>query len=510
MQKLKTEKLIHFLSVPNLTAFSFLLLTLVTAGRYGFFGDELYYFACSKHLAFGYVDHPPLVAILTFISVKIFGETLIGLRFLSGLAGAGTVLIASHISKSLGGNKFSQSLAALLILFSAGIPAISSFFSMNPVDIFLCSLFILLFIKIIDDPSPKKWIILGLVLGIGLLNKYTFMVLGFSTITALMITKHWRYFKSPWLYISFLIGFLLFLPHIIWQIDHSFPTLEFMKNATSNKNLSLSPLTFILQLILGLNPFTFPIWLSGIIFLTFGKHFKKYHIFGWMAILFLAVYMTQNSKVYYAIPIFPLLFAAGSIVIEKWVEKYHMNYIKWVTIILIVISGTVLMPLFVPILPVEQFVSYSKTIGVWDYIKMEQDESDLLPLHFIYRFGWPEMVELVAETYHSLPIEDQADETAILASWYGPAGAIDHFGQKLGLPPSICGRNNYWIWGFREYTGECIISVGFNVEQMKQFYNDVRVAANFIHPYAYNLTICICKDPKFKLEEIWHEVKVYN
>ena len=169
------ESLRNRITIPNVSAAAFLLLTLVTSGRYGFYGDELYYFACSKHLAWGYVDHPPLVALLTFIGTRIFGENIFGLRFLSGLAGAVTVMLSAKIAQMLGGGKLSQALAALSICFAIAFPAISSFFSMNPVDIMLCTMFIYLFAKTIEAPYPQKWITLGVLFGVGLLNKYTFL-----------------------------------------------------------------------------------------------------------------------------------------------------------------------------------------------------------------------------------------------------------------------------------------------------------------------------------------------
>ncbi len=233
LQKYLRQKM----TIPTVSAAGFLFLTLVTSGQYGFYGDELYYFACSKHLAWGYVDHPPLVALLTFIGTRIFGETIIGLRFLSGLAGAVTVLLSAKIAQMLGGGKLSQALAALSICFAIAFPAISSFFSMNPVDIMLCTLFIYLFAKTIDAPSPQKWMRLGVLFGVGLLNKYTFLVLGLSLLLSLVITRRWNVLKSFWMYAGVAIGLALFLPHVMWQVDHGWPTLEFMRNAAEYKNL---------------------------------------------------------------------------------------------------------------------------------------------------------------------------------------------------------------------------------------------------------------------------------
>lgn len=166
-------------TIPNVAALGFLILTLATAGHYGFFGDELYYFACSRHLAFGYVDHPPIVALLTFISRIIFGETIISLRSMSGLFGAFTVFLSAKLAEEIGGGKYSQAIAALSICFGLAFTALSSFFSMNPVDIMLCTLFLLLFLRTIREPSPEKWITLGVLLGFGLLNKYTSWYLDF-------------------------------------------------------------------------------------------------------------------------------------------------------------------------------------------------------------------------------------------------------------------------------------------------------------------------------------------
>jgi len=502
------KSLQRLFTIPNFAAFGFLVLTVATAGHYGFFGDELYYLECSKHLAFGYVDHPPLIAILTFISRTIFGETIIGLRFISGLFGAFTVFFTTKIAGEIGGGKYSQALAALTICFGLAFPALSSFFSMNPVDIMLCTLFTLMFLKTIRAPSPKKWITLGIISGFGLLNKYTFLVLGFSLLVSLIITKKWHILKSPWIYLSGLIGLLMFLPHILWEINNGWPTLEFMQNATEYKNLSLSPFAFLSQIIIGLNPFTFPIWLSGLGFLLFSRKIKDYRFLGWTAAIFILIYMLQNSKFYYVVPIFPLLLSSGAVAVEQFLIMFHTGVPKLAVLTILIISGCVLMPLAVPILPVDQLVKYSKTLGLQNELRMEKGESIALPLHFAYRFGWKELVDTVADAYYNLP-QEQRKKCAILASWYGIAGAIDHYGQKYKLPDAICPRNNYWIWGTHDYSGEVVLAVGYNSHTLKKYFNSVKQAASFTHQYAYNQIIYLCRKPKKTLKQMWPELKVF-
>lgn len=500
------ESLRQQITIPLFAAVCFLLLTLITAGQYGFFGDELYYFACSKHLAWGYVDHPPLVALLTRIGIWIFGETMIGLRFMSGMAGAITVLLSARIAGMLGGGKFSQSLAALSICFATAFPALSSFFSMNPVDIMLCTLFIYLLAKTIITPIPKKWIMLGVLFGVGLLNKYTFFVLGFSLIVSLIITKRWGVLRSPRMYVGCLIGLVMFLPHIIWQIHHGWPTLEFMHNATEYKNLSLSPILFLTQLTIGLNPLTLPLWFGGLLYLLLSKEIKEYRYLGWIAVIFILIYMFQNSKFYYVLPVFPLLLSSGAVAIERFSQNYRIRWPKWIIGSTMIISGTLLMPLAVPILPVNQFVSYAKTLGLWNSIRMEKGEGNTLPLHFVYRFGWEELTDLVGKAYNALP-RDEKHKCAILASWYGIAGAIDHFGQKNGLPNAICPRNSYWIWGSRNYSGEVVLAVGYNAHFLKEFFGSVERVAYFENTYAYDVEIFLCQKPKAALDLMWPRLK---
>jgi hypothetical protein len=499
---------LELVTVPNCAALFFLLLTLVTAGRYGFFGDELYYFACSKHLAWGYVDQPPMVAFLTFLSTHVFGETMFSLRLMSGLAGAVTVLLAARIAKLLGGGKFSQSLAALSICFAPAFPALSSFFSMNPVDIMLCNLFVLLFLSAVKAPPRTKWIALGILIGAGLLNKYTFLVLGFSLFVSLVITKQWVILRLPWLYLSAALGFLIFLPHILWQIHNGWPTLEFMRNATLHKNLALSAVAFLAQLAFSLNPFTLPVWLYGLAYLLFSKDVKEFRYLGWTVMVFLIIYMIQNSKVYYVVPIFPVLLGSGAVAVERFSLRRGARWLRWITVSSLIVSGTILMPLAVPILPVEQFVAYAKTLHIWNAIRMEKGEGNVLPLHFVYRLGWQELVDTVGVAYDALP-QGERDSCAVLASWYGIAGAIDHFGPRVGLPNAICPRNNYWLWGTRNYSMKVVLAVGYNARYLQEFFDNVQRVASFDQPYAYGADIYVCKDAKYPIDELWRRLKLF-
>ena len=164
------------------------------------------------------------------------------------------------------------------------------------------------------------------------------------------------------------------------------------------------------------------------------------------------------------------------------------------------------MPLVVPMLPDPQFVSYSRSLGFWNLIRMEKGEEDVLPLHFVYRLGWEELVDSVARTYGTLS-EDEKEQCAILASWYVPAEAIDHCGPSLGLPEAICPRNNYWLWGPRHCSGDVVLAVGDDAEYLRQFFGRVLFVADIKNPYGYDYALCICRQPKIPFDQMWLRLK---
>jgi 4-amino-4-deoxy-L-arabinose transferase-like glycosyltransferase len=93
-----------------------LLFHLVTFHGYGIFRDELYYLACSRHLAWGYVEFPPLIAVLTRGVTMLLGDSLFAIRLLPALAGAGLVVLTAMIARELGGGRFAQALAGLAVI----------------------------------------------------------------------------------------------------------------------------------------------------------------------------------------------------------------------------------------------------------------------------------------------------------------------------------------------------------------------------------------------------------
>src|SRR5262250_435303 len=294
-----------------------LVVHLYAGHRYGYLGDELYYLACSRHLAWGYVDQPPLIAMIAWAVRHTLGQSLLAIRFLSALAGAVEVVLTALIARELGGRRFAQVLAAITTLTAPGILGLDSIFTMNAFEPLFWMTCAYLVIRIIKTGNERLWIWFGLVSGIGLENKYSMMIFGAGIVLGLLLTNQRKLLANRWLWIGGVVAFVIFVPNLWWNIQHHFPFLELQANIRrSGRNVPLGPLKFLVEEILTLHPLTLPIWLGGLWFFFFTKAGKPFRAFGWAWVFSAVVIMRLSPRVYYLYPAFPMLFAGGSVMWE--------------------------------------------------------------------------------------------------------------------------------------------------------------------------------------------------
>lgn len=497
--------------ISYLAAFK-LVIHFLTNGEYGYFRDELYFLACGEHLDWGYVDHPPLVAVTARASRWLLGDSLFAIRFFPALAGALKVLLTGLFARELGGGRFAQVLAAITAIIAPVYLGIDTLLSMNafePLFWTACAYIVLLILK---GGSQQLWLLFGLIAGVGLLNKHSMIFFGAGIVTGLLVTPARRVFLSKWIYLGGLIAFVVFLPNLIWQVTHDWPTLELLRNvANSNKNVTLSPAEFILQQILIMHPLTFPVWLAGLYFYLVSSAGKPYRAFGWSYIATLVLFIALKGKNYYLAPIYPVLLAPGAVFIEGFIRERNLKWLKPAFTTLLIIGGIITALLALPALSVENYLKYSRMLGMPEGgIKTETGHRGKLPQNFGDMFGWEEMTATVARVYNSLPPEDQA-RCAIFGQNYGEAGAIDFFGPRYNLPKAISAHQNYYLWGPRDYTGEVMIVLGDKVERLKELFNQVEqketIKCDYCMPYESNLPVFLCRDMKMPIKELWPMIK---
>jgi hypothetical protein len=501
--------LIFYLSLTRLLFHFYVNAT----GGYGIFRDELYYLACAENLSTGYVDQPPLSIFILKLSTLLFGDSLFAIRIVPALCGTLTMFITGLITIRLGGRWYAQLLAGICSMSLITIGT-NSVYSMNSIDILCWAIVGYLILCIIQDENKILWPVLGIVLGLAALNKIGVLFLGCGILVGLFVSPQRKWLTTIWPYSTALIAFILFSPYIFWNVQHDFAHLEFIRRASEGKYSGLSSLKFVTDQFLINNPLASVVWVGGLGALLFHSTLKQYR---WLAFLYLVPFVifivNGTSKAEYLAAGYAILWAAGSVWWEKiTIGKIGMRVVRPLLIVPTLALTMLFIPMVTPILPVERYIQYAKSLGE-EPSSNESKQLAELPQHFADMFGWPEKAHDVAKVFNTLSEADKK-RCAIFGTNYGDCGAIDYFGEDLGLPKAIGNHNNYWVWGPRGYTGEIMIIMGGDYEDHVGDFESVTEATvsdcQYCMPYEDNMKIFLCRGLKGGLESIWEEEKHYD
>jgi hypothetical protein len=481
---------------------------------YGYFRDEMYYIACGRRLAWGYVDHGPGVAIQARLALALFGRSLAGIRMLSAMAGAGMVFLTGMLAWALGGRRPAQGLAMLGVLISPQYLGTDGYLSMNSVEPVFWMGSLLALVLLAREGNQRLWIWFGLSSGLGLLNKPSMAFFLVALLAGLLLTPARRLLLNRWAAVGVALMVLIALPNLLWQVQNHWPTLEFLHNGqVENKNIKLGPVAFFLAQVKQMNPLTALVWGAGLVSLLRGKQWRW---IGLMYCFFLAIMMALHAKDYYVAPVYPVLFAAGGI---AWERRFASSrcvarnrafaFPEMRSVMLL--TGVLLLPLSMPIMPPTQWIAYTKATHLYGQNSNTENEgSGPLPQFFADRFGWQEEVEQVERAYAGLSAEDKA-KVGILCSNYGEASALNFLGHGLPFASSV--QNNYWIWGPQGATGEVIISIsGYSPEEMRERYDSVEIVGRMGTAYSMpfeHRNIYLARGRRPSLLTDWPEMKNY-
>ena len=478
---------------------SLFLLHMLFNRRYGYFVDELYYLACSHHLAWGYVDQPPLIALITWLERVSLGDSLHALRFLPAVAAGGKVLLTGLIARELGARRFAIVLASVAVIVAPFYLGIDNLLTMNAFEPLFWMGCALIALKIFHGANPRLWLAFGLLAGIGLQNKHSMLFFGFALVVGMLLGGERRHFAQPWIWFGGAIALLIFLPNLLWEIHRNFPTIELLRSVQlSGRNTALGWLGFILTQIAILHPLSAPIWIAGLVSLFRDPERRGHRVLAWTYVTILLCMLLFHGRIYYMAPAYPMLFAAGGVAFENWIERRRWNSLKPAYIAVLLVTGAIFAPFaYFPLLTVDQYIAYSKFMHLAPP-KIENHEQGPLPQIYADQFGWQEMAQTVAAAYFQLPPEERRD-CAIFGQNYGQAGAIDFFGAKLDLPNAISGHQSYFYWGPRGYSGRCMIVLDDSYETLSTLFESVEKVGHVTHPLSMpyqHFDVFLCRRPR--------------
>jgi len=479
---------------------------------YGYFRDELYFLICGRHLAWGYVDHGPLVAVQARLAETIFGHSLTGIRMFSTLAGASRIFITGILAWSLGGHRAAQALAMIGVLVAPQYLGTDSYLSMNSVESLFWMTCLLAIILLERGGNQKLWLLFGISAGLGLLNKPSMTFFLIALLIALALSPQRHLLRTPWLAAGVALLVLIAIPNLLWQIHNHWPTFEFLRNGQlEHKNKVLGPLAFFNAQFIALHPINLLVWGAGLFWLL-KKPTRRW--LGLTYLIFFALMMAMHAKDYYLSPIYPILFAAGGLAWEsrKTAPARNRTFAFPILETVLILTGLILLPMSNPILKPDTWIAYANKLHLRDKTSNTENlDTGLLPQFYADRFGWQEEVDQIRHIYTALSPAEQS-QAVILCDNYGEASAINFLAPDL--PTAISGHNNYWLWGPGPRPASVLITIEDDTpEHFLTYYADVQVAGQMTSfwamPYERRKRIFLLRHPHQTIQSLWPRKKDY-
>jgi hypothetical protein len=444
---------------------------IATNGQYGFHRDELQTLDDARHLDWGFVVYPPVTPLLGRFELFLFGTSLVGFRFFSAIAVSTIMVLAGLIAKELGGTRHVQLLAAV----AAGISPISlaqgAVFQYVSFDYLWGVSATYLLVRLLRSGDPRWWAPIGGVLGLGMETRYTMAVLALAIAGAVVLTPERRFLRSRWLWAGVGVSLLLFLPNLIWQMQHHFISLEFLSYLRA-RDLRQGRYHgfFPEQLWVCVNLVTAPLALLGLWFYLFGREGRRYRLLGWTFLIAFLLFAVARSRSYYTAPLYPMLIAGGAVPLAYFLRGMGPAWsrpvysMQWTAILA---GAAVFAPLVMPVAPIGS--------GLWNVTSKLHDQ-------FREEIGWPELARSVADVYRSLSVRER-EHTGILTGNYGEAGALNLYGPALGLPHAMGLTNSFWYRGYGPGLPDIVVLAGFDLDEGKRLFQSCVVAAKNTNPF---------------------------
>lgn len=465
-------------------------LNLLAIAHFGFHRDELLHLVLADHLAWGYKEVPPFIALLAKASAVLFGNSVFAARIFPTICSGLLIWFTGLITVELGGKKFAIALACLAMIMAPAFAASDYLFQPTVFDQLWWVTAVWLLTKYSNTSSVKYLYWLGFIVGIGMLTKYTMAFFAFSLIFGIAISKQRKMLLNRHIIGAALLALLIFLPNLLWQLNHHLPVINHMKTLQKQQLDYNKPADFIMQELM-INGIALFVWLTGFIFLLFSVRLHKFQFLAISFVLIFTFLLVMNGKSYYLFGAYPMLFAAGGFGFERWL-KASGYALRALVIAIFTLPNLLLLPMWLPVLPLNQtlaffrfadrYLPFSRFATTWEDLKIHpttQDYADML--------GWDEMTTQVNQAWQSLTPQQQA-HTQIYADNYGEAGAIHHLGKQYGLPDVSSLNSSFTLWAPDNLDGQYIIYVddqgGGNINTFKQCLQSYRKVGEVENPLA--------------------------
>ncbi len=419
--------------------------------------DEFLYLEQGHHLAWGYMEVPPMLSWLSYLT-HLFGASFFWVKFWPSFFGAITLVITCAMVLEMGGKLFAVFIAGLCIMFTAYL-RLHFLFQANFLEVFWWTLSAYFIIRYINTKQVRYLYWIGFAFGCAWLSKnsVSFFVIGFAV--ALLLTQYRSLLFNKHMYGAGLLALLIALPNLVWQYNHNWPLLHHMEELRETQLKFLSPVDFLTgQILMYFSAFF--IWVIGLIWL-FTSRGKTYRMLGWIYFTVIVLLIVSSGKNYYSIGLYPMLFAAGSVALQQWTAE-KLKWLRWATVALILFLVWVILPMAMPIWEPDKLAAFyaEKGIDKTGALKWEDQQNHSLPQDFADYLGWKEIAGKAEKQFLSLP-QNERDRTVVYCRHYGLAGALKYYGTDEQFKAKVISDNGSFLhWIPNEIDFKHLIFVG--------------------------------------------------
>lgn len=470
---------------------------------YGLHRDAFLYLAMGRHLQLFRMDFPPAIAILGNVE-RLFGHSLIVLRSIPALADAAIVVLAALIARALGGGRRAQILAALTVLATPLFVRPGNLFQPVVFDQLWWTVGLLALAQLGNEDRPRWWILLGLAGGIGLLTKFSILFFGFAVLVGLAASPKRGALATRWPWIAVGIAVVIGSPSVIGQIQLHFPIVGQMADLRRTQLGRVTPLAFLGdQLLYG--PGTF-LGAVGAAYLLLAPTQRAQRQVAWTCVAAFLLLLVLHGKAYYIGPIYPALYAAGSVAIERIPKPRARVAAIAVAATLVIAFGILSLPMGLPILPPPNMATYAKNSGITKAVETNHGAVLRIPQDYADMLGWEAQTRAVAAVFDSLTPAEQRT-AAIAAGNYGEAGALQFYGPRYGLPPAVTNAGSFWYFGPGDRPGDPLVALGSDSADLARNWRTVTRVGRVLNPWGVpeeqDVPIWVARGEKETLQALW-------
>ncbi|MFZ6028550.1 MAG: glycosyltransferase family 39 protein [Chloroflexota bacterium] len=487
---------------------------LFRAPGYGFFGDELYTIALSKHLAFGYVDLPPLVPALMALSRALLGESLLAMQVFPALAGSVTLIFTCLITREFGGKTFAVALSGLTFIAVPIWLGVHSIFCYDSIDQLVLAAFLYVLVRFLRTGERKLWLVLGTLAGIACMTKMTIPFLAPGFLVALLLSGYRRDLLTPWPWLGAVLCLLIVSPYLIWQFANHWPSLEYWRNYAAWRVYDASVGQYLTNILAYMGVLLLPLWMAGLYRIFRQLDGTNYAFLGLLFFVTVALLFALHASIRLLAELFIPLLAAGCVFVEEKLAGIRWKKAVQIVVVAYLSVASIFAALFtLPIVPPESLPALMETFSLVRMLTVKEFKGtpSYYPLLLAGRLEWDTLVRDVAKVYHGLPPQERA-VAGIYTDMYMSAGAIDLLGPQYGLPHAVSGSLTYYLWG-PGYSWDVMIVVTSKTNELAVFFEENELQPSIQRESGALIeqpNIYVCRKPKVPADVIWSSLKLYR